>query len=120
MHLISFQVIGEPRKVGPFNHYQLFSVQVADGRTFKFYTDNIYRVKTQGKVGFASLKMIFVNENTSKCFARFILFHRPEDTKSGSQVWKHGEVCSAVSLINNKLHLLHSTPSPYAQMGNAI
>lgn len=92
-----------PTKIGPFKHYQSFSVEVSDGKTMEFYTDKIYRVRTAGKIGYANLKMIFVNEKTSKCFARFVLFHLPEDTKCGNQIWKHGQV-SEVFVAKLKNH----------------
>ena len=84
--------MGVPKKVGSFYQYQVFSVQLCDGRTFEFYTDKIYRVRTVGKIGYATLKMIFINERTLKCFSRFVLFHFPENTRSGNRAWKHGQV----------------------------
>ena len=84
--------MGAPKKVGPFYQYPVFAVRQHDGTTFEFYTDKIYRVKTVGKIGYANLKMIFINEKTSQCYSRFVLFHAPENTKRGTQVSKHGQV----------------------------
>ena len=63
-----------------------------EGQKIEFRVNKIYKVKTLGKIGFASLKMVFHNLKTSKCFARFLLHHFPEDTNQGRMKWYHGEV----------------------------